>query len=155
MKSNIILIEIETAIRDVSCISVQVGQKSLQTITVDFNNEIVKSKYSTGTTKMGIITVGSIRNDFNIKRYRFNSGVAYFPVSGQTASAVGFMPNINYQFDFEVSKSAVKFKGSHDGYPSYNIAINKKSAYDYTQGHIGQLFGTSDTKVYSKTFLIK
>ena len=61
------------------------------------------------------------------------------------------MPNINYDFDFEVSEKEITFSGSHDGYPSYNIAINGVSVYDYVQGHLGQLFGTSDVTVARKT----
>jgi hypothetical protein len=147
-------IEIETAIRRMSWATAQVGQKSLQKITVDFATHTVSSTYITGTTHVFGVDLSSVRNSFLILRPRFSGTSAFFSVSGETASGVRVMPNINYSFDFEVSPTEVKFSGSHDGYPSYHIAINSRSAYDYIQGHLGQLFGTSDVTVPLSTFVI-
>lgn len=148
-------IEIETAIRRISWATVEVGQKSLQKITVDFARHTVSSTFSTGTTHVPIVgVVSSVRNSFLIVRPRFSGTSAFFSVLGETASGVRVMPNINYSFDFEVSPTEVKFSGSHDGYPSYHIAINGRSAYDYIQGNLTQLFGTSDVTVLLRTFVI-
>lgn len=150
-----IYIEIETAIRRVSWATAQVGRKSLQRITVDFLRRTVSNQFLTGTTKILRLELESIRDSFQLIRPRFTSrGTALFSVSGETASSVRIMPNINYQFDFEVSQAEVKFSGSHDGYPSYNIAVNGASAYDYIQGNLWQLAGTSDVTVQLRTFRI-
>lgn len=151
---NIVLVEIETAIRHQSWATAQVGQKSLQTVTVDLNSKKLTQSYTTGKTNIGPIPVGSIRDEFELVRSKFGpSGDVSFSVKGETASAVGFMPNINYKFAILLSLSPrlVTVTGSHDGYPSYNIAVNGKSVYDYVQGHLGQLFGDSDVSVLRKS----
>lgn len=146
-----VVIEIETAIRKVSWYTAQVGQKSMQKLTIDFDSKTVKNDYHTGKTSIFCVELGSIRDSFKLERVRFSSNKAYFSVSGQTASAVQVMPNINYQFTFEVSASEVTFSGSHDGYPSYNIAVNSNSVYDAVQGLIGELLGDSDVTVIRRT----
>lgn len=144
-------IEIETAIRKLSWSSFQSGEKSIQTVEVNFSKETISSEYRTGHTEVLGISVGSIRDGFNIENKHFSAdGIASFRATGETASAVGCMPNINYSFWFKVSPKIVLFGGTHDGYPSYNIAINGKSEYDYVQGHLGQLLGDSDISVLIK-----
>ena len=148
-----VLVEIETAIRRQSWATAQVGQKSLQTVTVDFGSRKITETHTTGKTNIGPITVGSIRDNFTLGRPTFGpSGNASFSVKGETASAVGFMPNINYEFSILLSSSPrlVTVTGSHDGYPSYNIAVNGKSVYDHVQGHLGELLGDSDVTVLRK-----
>jgi len=145
-----ISIEIETAIRKQSWATVQVGQKSLQTLVVDFDAQTVTESHITGSTKIFGKSFGSIRDDFKLLAYSFTStGTVSFSVKGQTASAVGFMPNIDYKFDILLTSSPklISVTGYHDGYPSYNVSINGKSVYDYIQGHLGQLLGESDVKV--------
>ena len=95
--------------------------------------------------------LGSIRDKFKLNRVRFANGYAFFNVTGETATAVHVMPNINYAFDIEVSNNEIKFSGAHDGYPSYNISVDGKSVYDCIQGHLGQLAGDSDIKVKLKS----
>lgn len=154
--ADAIYIEIETAIRRINWATAQVGQKSLQRITVDFASHNISSQYLTGKTKIVFLELSSIRDSFQLIRPRFNTmGTAFFSVHGETASAVVIMPNINYEFDFEISPTEVKFSGKHDGYPSYNIAANGASAYDYVQGHLGQLLGDSDVTVRTRTFAIR
>ena len=146
--SQIATIEIETAIRRQSWITQQVGQKSLHVISVDFGAGKISHKYSTGTTDILGIKLSSIRDIFSLERTRFNGkNKAYFSVTGQTASAVQILPNINYRFDFEVSPNEVAFSGAHDGYPSYSILVNSRTAYDYAQGFLWQLAGSEDIKV--------
>jgi hypothetical protein len=147
-----VYIEIETAIRKASWATVQVGRKSLQRLTIDFDRKTVANQFLTGTTKILWLELGSIRDNFQLTNPRFNNqGTAYFAVSGETASGVHIMPNINYHFDFEVSPNKIKFSGAHDGYPSYNIAVNGRSIYDYPQGYIWELVGDSEVKVQPKT----
>ena len=144
------VVEFETAIRRQSWATAQVGQKSLQTITVDFNTRKITQVYTTGKTTIGPLSMGSIRDDFKLLLPKFGpAGNAGFSVKGETASAVRVMPNINYEFTvlLTLSPRMVTFTGSHDGYPSYNIAVNGKSVYDCVQGHVGQLLGESDVTV--------
>lgn len=118
-------IEIETAIRSVSWYTQQVGQKSLQRVSVDFDTKTILGQYLTGTTKMLCLELGSVRDSFVVERPRFSSdGRAFFTVTGQTATGVHVMPNINYSFDIEISESEIEFSGAHDGYPSYNISVD-------------------------------
>jgi hypothetical protein len=148
-------IDIETAIRKLSWASFQAGQKSIHRIVVDFDRKSVLSSFATGTTALFCFTLGSARDGFTITGTNFTTdGTARFKATGQTASGVRVMPNIDYSFDFVVSPSEVRFAGSHDGYPSYNIAVNDKSAYDYVQGHMAQLLGSQDIRVPQKTYLI-
>jgi hypothetical protein len=168
------LLLIETAIRRQSGLTAQVGRKSLHTITVDFDFDPrvpfipsqerasrviegfrraqgpITQKYVTGKTNIGPVSLGSLRDDFRLISPRVQPRVsASFSVIGQTASGVAIMPNINYQLDFVISLSPklVKIKGSHDGYPSYNVSVNGRTVYDYVQGHLGELFGKSDVAV--------
>jgi hypothetical protein len=150
--ASVVFVEIETAIRAVSWATAQVGQKSLQRLTIDFESETVDTQFLTGKTEILGVELGSIRDSFKLIRPRFNANnKAFFSVSGETASAVVLMPNINYQFEFEVSPDEATYSGSHDGYPSYNIAINGSSVYDFVQGHLGELIGDSDVKVMRQT----
>ena len=151
--SKHVTIEIETAIRRQSWVTAQVGRKSLQRLIVDFQRRTVAQEFLTGTTKIACLELGSIRDNFALIKPRFNeAGKAYFSVSGETASAVGVMPNINYSFDFEVSSTEVQVSGSHDGYPSYNVAVNGNSVYDYVQGYLWQLAGDADIQVARQAF---
>ena len=144
---SIVKIEIETAIRDLSWGSFQAGQKSLHTILVDLTNQKIESSYKTGHTEILGWSVNSIRDGFNIGDMKFFLKGVLFKAGGQTASGVGFMPNINYKFGFFVSPTHILINGSHDGYPSYSVTVNGKLIYDYVQGWLGQLFGESDIDV--------
>lgn len=152
--SGLVVIEIETAIRRQSWATAQVGQKSLQTISVDFRSKKTSHTFTTGKTSILGMPVGSIRDDFKLTKTKFSgSSNITFSAKGETASAVGFMPNINYSFDILLSLSprTVTVTGAHDGYPSYNIAVNSKSVYDYVQGYLPELLGDSDVSVPRKS----
>jgi hypothetical protein len=146
---NTAKIEIETAIRRQSWATVQVGRKSLQVITVDFNKKKATETHTTGKTVVIGTEFGSIRDIFSMRCIFDSAGGASITAKGQTASAVGVMPNINYQFSIILTSNpkTVSIAGSHDGYPSYNVAVNGISVYDYVQGHLGELFGDSDVEV--------
>ena len=146
-------IDIETAIRRLSWATPQVGQKSLQRITVDFTARTVTSSFMTGKTSVLFQDLSSARDSFKLIAPRFNStGGAFFEVRGQTASGVRFMPDIDYAFSFEASPHEVTFSGAHDGYPSYKIDVGGKPAYDYVQVNMRQLLGTADIVVPTTTF---
>ena len=144
---SIVKIEIETAIRDLSWGSFQAGQKSLHTVLVDLTNQKIESSYKTGHTEILGFSVNSIRDGLKIENEQFLSESVSFKAIGQTASAVGFMPNINYKFFFGVSPTKLFVAGWHDGYPSYKISINGKPIYDHVQGWLGELFGDADIDV--------
>ena len=148
-------IDIETAIRKIGWATPQVGQKSLQRISVDFDARTVTSSFLTGKTQVLFVELSSARDSFKLVAPRFEaSGHAFFRVTGQTASGVRFMPNIDYSFDFDVVPSEIRFSGTHDGYPSYSISNDGKFAYDYMQGSLSQLAGTSDIVVPTMVFKV-
>ena len=154
MSKDIVYIEIETAIRHQSWATMQVGVKSEQRIIVDFRSKKVMQTFETGTTTILFWSVDSIRDKFQIIRPTFPSpGTVNFFAKGQTASAVHLMPNINYNFNILLSLSPqlVTVTGNHDGYPSYNVSVERRSVYDYVQGHLGQLFGDSDVTVLRRS----
>jgi hypothetical protein len=153
IRTSTSIVEFETAIRRVSWATAQVGQKSLQTVVVDFANKKFSWSYKTGKTYLPIAGgLRSIRDDFQLIGPKFTpSGDFVFSVKGETASAVVIMPNINYRFDMVLSPQKVTYWGKHDGYPSYNIAVDHRSVYDYVQGFIGELAGDSDVTVPMKS----
>lgn len=154
--SDPVFIEIETAIRPVSCITVQAGQKSLHRITISFSTSQINQQFITGHTRILGCNLTSARDKFELITPGFDAvgARAFFGAKGQTASRALYVMAINYSFQFEVTQSSVSFSGNHDGYPSYNIAVNGKVVYDYVQGHIGQLAGDSDVQVERRDFRI-
>jgi hypothetical protein len=155
--SDPVIIEIETAIRPISCLSFQAGQKSFHRITVSFAKRDINSEVTTGHTKLLGLKLRSIRDDFEVTNQGFTSdgSHAFLDVRGQTASmAVGIVA-INYAFKIQLTQNSISFSGAHDGYPSYNIAVNGKSVYDHVQGWIGQLAGDADTTVDRKDIKIE
>lgn len=147
-----VFIEIETAIRPISRMSFQAGQKSLQRITISFSTREISTQAITGHTKILGLNLKSARDKFELVTPGFDAAGsrAFFSSTGQTASRGLYVMAINYSFRFEVTQSSLSFSGTHDGYPSYNISVNGKTAYDYVQGHLGQLAGDSDVQVNRK-----
>lgn len=151
--ANTITIEIETAIRNVSWASVQVGQKSLHRVSVDFDLQQIRDQFLTGKTKILGLEIESVRDRFKVERAGFVSNErAHFTVSGQTASALVLVVAINYKLDFEVTPNSITLSGHHDGYPSYNVSVNGSSVYDCVQGTLPELAGDSDVKVRRRSF---
>ena len=56
---------------------------------------------------------------------------------------------INYDLNLRFNSSSGSWSvfGTHDGFPSYVVAVDGVVIYDYTQGSIGQLFGCCDVEV--------
>ena len=152
-----IIVEIETVIRRMSRLTPQVGRKSLQTLSIDFGAREIAHTYSTGTTHVGFWELDSTRDNFflNTKAWPGGTSVLFY-VSGQTASGVKIMPNINYEFEIRLSlrPAIVSLNCRHDGFPSYNVAVNGSTVYDHVQQNIWQLMGDSDvvTAVENKPY---
>jgi hypothetical protein len=148
-ESDIIKVQIETAIRNVSWATVEVGMKSRHTITIDPVKKTIVDAVVTGKTNFLWMEFSSIRNTFNVTKKVFETGCVKFSVKGETATAVGVIPNINYAFDIILypAKKLITISGGHDGYPSYNVAVNSKSVYDCVQGFLPELYGDSDVTV--------
>lgn len=130
---------------------VQAGMKSTQTIKLDYAGKKATQTFTTGVTNIGIAELGSIRDKFTVDQIRFSGKVSEFTATGQTASAIFFMPNINYKFSITVDMTVreIVFHGCHDGYPSYKISVQGKEVYAFAQENLGALFGSCDTKVTS------
>lgn len=127
----------------------QPGMKSTQTIDVDFSSKSVKSSYVTGTTKIGSWELKSVRDAFTIKNIVFSDQSVTFKTFGQTASGVGFMPNIDYEMAFKVNADGSgTVEGAHDGYPAYSIKKGTEVIYQYKHKSkdLQKLFGSKDTK---------
>jgi hypothetical protein len=145
------VIEIVTAIRNVSPLSFEVGEKSRQKITINYANSSMKTEFTTGTTSVAAIDLSSVRNDFHISGQSFTGNIASVMATGETASGVRIMPNINYTFTIKINKaqSKVWLSGCHNEFPSYTVIVNGKQVYDRTQtgtAVIG-LLGTCDIVV--------
>lgn len=148
-ESDIIKVQVETAIRNVSWLTVEVGVKSTHTISIDPIKKTIVDVVTTGKTNFLGMSFSSIRNDFKVTKKVFETGCVKFSVKGETATAVRVLPNINYAFDIILypTKKLISIDGAHDGYPSYNVAVNGKSVYDCVQGWVPQLLGDSDITV--------
>ncbi|RWX13629.1 hypothetical protein EHI42_19740 [Rhizobium hidalgonense] len=149
--SEIYSIEIITEIRAVSPFTFEVGVKSDQLITIDASTKTVKSSFETGKTTILGVDLKSVRDDFKISEETFSSGVIKFTATGQTASRVGVLPDIDYTFTIKIdtSKKKIWLSGCHNEYPSYSVTANGVLIYDRTQtgtALIG-LLGECDIKV--------
>ncbi len=135
---------VETRILPIDPVS---GIKSKQTVTVDFERGTVSQRYATGST----YGLGSVRDQFTVALARRTGSRIAFRVTGETASGVIVMPNINYRFEIEVAPdgSASLVSGCHDGYPAYAITIGNRKLYSFVHKSIRliKLFGDCDIRV--------
>jgi hypothetical protein len=129
----------------------QSGMKSTQTVTVDFKNQRVTSEYKTGTTEFFGVALSSVADNFKIKSYNFLPGQKVrLNIVGETASGVGVLPHIDYDFIIEVSADGTsKLSGCHDGYPAYTVHVNNTKKYDFKHKPMNllNLFGSCDIKI--------
>ncbi|UCI23972.1 hypothetical protein [Mesorhizobium sp. B2-8-5] len=151
-RAETVSLTIETRIKE-KTLSFEAGIKSTQTVVVDFSMGSVSSSFTTGVTSIGVSELKSIRDAFSVDNVAISKTAAGFDAVGQTASGVGFMPNIDYKFAItvDVSSREVVFSGCHDGYPSYKIFVNGNVVYDFDQELLVALFGSCDTKVQPTT----
>jgi hypothetical protein len=123
----------------------QAGVKSQQTVRIDpATGKLISNVYSTRVTHAGL-TLPSIRDNFTATSSPTPAGFKVI-LSGETASAVQVLPNINYdvQIYYNSTTGTVSLRGSNDGYPSYEIYQGGTEIYDYQQGHLWQLAGSGD-----------
>lgn len=146
--SSIIEIEIKTLIQSPDPVS---GMKSTQTVKVNFGTKKITQSYKTGNT----YGISSVRNDFKVSSVRFNLDKATFTVTGQTASGVQVMPDIDYELDFEVQEDGrtTITSGCHDGYPAYVVKSQGRNLYSFNHKPIRlyKLFGDCDVSVPRRT----
>jgi hypothetical protein len=134
------------------------GMKSTHTVILNqTDNKIIFSdSYETGTTDFFGVKLSSIRNNFKISNtsYNLDQDQAGFKVTGETASGVGVVPNINYSFDVQIKDERIHLKGCHDGYPAYTVTLivpgeSPVTVYDFKHKpmRVINLFGNCDTAV--------
>lgn len=136
----------------------QAGMKSEQMLVVDFGAQTVTSSYRTGTTSVPLIgDIGSVRDSFRVTKVVFakpDPVAVSFSVTGETATGVLIVPNINYQMDFEVqADGSVAVSGDHDGYPAYFVSRNGATFYTYRHRpmEVLRLAGSSDVTMSTST----
>ncbi len=126
------------------------GLKTQQTVQVDFARKMVSQDFKTGKTDLGITQLESIRNDFKIDDVTFAGGRATFTLSGQAASGVGFLPDIDYRFNVTLWPDGHSIiRGCHDGYPAYRIKVAGRQEYFFPHGEfeLSKLLGTCDIRL--------
>lgn len=149
---------VETRILDQGIAASQAGMKSRQTFIINTAEETVTERpFETGVTDFGPFSSGSIRDDFKYKVLQLHTGGFRIQVSGETASPVVIMPNINYRFEIQVNVENRRawIEGCHDGFPSYEVTIDGRRIYWHEQSaNPGELIGDCDTQasVIAKRF---
>ena len=118
----------------------QSGLKSKQTLSIDFNRKSITPKFETGVTNFNIpgvtdtdiLKLRSVRDNFNVRNVSFSKDKVSFIATGETASGIRLLPNINYNFEFTIWKDGRSIvRGCHDGYPAYRIMISGEERYFY------------------------
>lgn len=155
IQAKTVKVEIVTEIRDVSMMSFQVGEKSRQTILVNFDDKSHSDSFKTGVTTIGI-DLPSLRDDFKVKNVEFKNDSVDFTATGTTGSFVGFFGDIDYEFSLKLDSKtkAITYSGCHNEYPSYYILVDGSRIYDRVQSGAvltGALMGNCDIKVEKKT----
>lgn len=128
----------------------QAGMKSTHRVRIDFERRTITEDYTTGTTDFFGVSLPSIRNNFRVSNTQFGTNQVRFRVTGETASGVGVVPNINYRFDVQLNRSGQStITGCHDGYPAYEIRYRHVMLYWFKHKPINvlNLFGTCDVAV--------
>lgn len=128
----------------------QAGMKSTHWVRIDFERRTITDDYTTGTTDFFGVSLPSIRNNFRVTNTQFGTNQVRFRVTGETASGVGIVPNINYRFDVQLNRNGQStITGCHDGYPAYEIRYRHVMLYWFKHKPINvlNLFGTCDITV--------
>ena len=108
----------------------QPGMKSRHVVQVDFAGQKVIDVAETGVTELLGTQWNSIRDNFRVLDVSFNGDKASFVAKGETASAVQFLPNINYTFQITVWRDGTAvIRGCHDGYPGYRVTVEGEDQY--------------------------
>jgi hypothetical protein len=136
--AQVVTIEIITEIRPSH---MQAGEKSRQAISINLATNKASAEVTTGVTEVVPgWSWGSVRDKFELKTVTFGNPQIRFTAQGQTASAVLFMPDIDYKFSVILNRVQKKvwISGCHNKFPSYRILINGAVIYDHQQ--IGNAF---------------
>jgi hypothetical protein len=133
---------------------IQPGVKSTQSLTVDRNTGTQLHMYKTGSTNLGLASVGADKAEFH---GGIDSRTGIIEMSGETGSWLApgdwFGPldmDIDYDFRFRfdpVTGSISLFGGTHDGFPSYKIEANGNVIYYRPQKSLLELIGCCDVTV--------
>ena len=128
----------------------QAGIKSRHVIQVDFGALKIRDAYQTGVTDFFGVDLTSIRDNFKVSTSKFSANAVNLTLSGETASGVGIIPNINYRFEIALkADGTASISGCHDGYPAYRVIVEGKKVYSFVHQSkdLIKLFGTCDVKV--------
>jgi hypothetical protein len=128
-------ITIVTEIRDVSTLSVQVGMKSTQMLTLTTENNSISSDFKTGVTDILVADLPSVRDGFTVGTPTLNGSIVVLSAKGQTASFLSVMGDIDYDFTLRINTDQRKvwISGCHNEFPSYSVTINGGKVYDRQQ----------------------
>jgi len=127
----------------------QAGVKSQQSVRIDpATGQLISAVYSTGVTHLPGLPLPSIRDGFTATSAPTPAGFKV-SLSGETATGVHFLPNINYdvQIYYNRTTGIATPRGTHDGYPSYEIRHGDTVIYDFQQENTYQLAGSGDIVV--------
>ena len=128
----------------------QAGMKSRHTLLVDFAERRVGDTFETGVTDIGFGPISSVRDNFRVSNVRFLGDRVVLTATGETASGVRILPNINYTFELTVDRDGVvRVAGCHDGYPAYTVIANGVTVYSFRHlpGNRRALWGNCDVQV--------
>lgn len=128
----------------------QPGMKTRQVLQVDFDRRHVIGTYETGTTEFFGVNLEAVRKNFVVEEVDFSDGKATFKVTGQAASGVSALPDIDYKFKMTVWPDGTAIvRGCHDGYPSYRVTVEGKEQYFFGHEPMGQfkLLGHCDVRL--------
>lgn len=145
----------------------QAGVKSIHTIVVEiseFSGKIIfTSRYKTGETEVFGQKLEATRSNFYISNPVFDIESEYmsFRATGETASGVLVLPNINYSLNIIFEKNKFTVAGCHDGYPAYKVTfydllngVGKVLYYfKHESGKVLNLFGDCDVSVHRTGWL--
>ena len=125
-----LLVAIETRILE---FDPQSGMKSNHKVFADLNDGTTMDfKLETGVTNVAGFDIGSIRDKFKVKTIsKIKKQKLKFVMTGQTASPVVLIPDIDYKFEIEITKDKYSISGCHNAYPAYSIEIDGKAVYSY------------------------
>ena len=85
-------------------------------------------------TKIPFFDLEAARSVFTVKNVRDTKTQIKMDISGQTASAVQFLPDIDYKLrlNFDKATKKMSISGCHDAYPSYQILVDGRQIYKFT-----------------------
>lgn len=124
------------------------GMKSTHRIFIDTASWQAKDSYETGTT-YGVPSADD-RFSVGVQVKPDDTRAFVFRGSTETGVGLGFAPAINYTIylDFDLEGN-MTLSGTHDGYPAYSVAVNRKLVYRFEHEKIDliKLMGEEDVRI--------